>query len=242
MMNAKTNQIGLLVCLGIVEAVLGTLIVGHFTNFGEMLEFIAILIFPIFLLFFAPKGFHKQFQCVAFVFTLLADAGLVLNLYNNKVLSVAIFCLAQICYLTIILFYQRNSKIKILNLIIFVVIASTLESLALLVLKANFDFLVFFTLLYLSLSLTNIIFSGINVKQNKFLFVGLILFLCCDLIIGFGSAGGYFDFSSIPFIHSILNAPFDIATSFYILSQYFLFLSVFKIKSANQKELIIAVK
>ena len=173
----------MLIFFTLVQITLCTLVVGGFTGATIWLEYSAIILCLLFVLVFAINSKNKWIQVSAFTFTLIADAGLVLRLYDNKVVAVAIFCLAQISYFILIMFYQNNKKIKTANIVSVLLLFTLVEIVASAILKTNFDALAFFTSLYLSILVTNVIFSGIGLKQNVYLFIGFLLFLCCDVIV-----------------------------------------------------------
>ena len=159
----------------------------HYDNF-KVLFFLIVVIFLESFIYFRQWSKENLIVRIGFFFTLCADY---LMTYLNKhyILSICFFFLAQLSYFILINFlfskmYLISSIISYCCLVVLlIVIGSILKVL---------DPLSITAIIYISLSLTNIIYLiRIKNKTNsikKFL-LGLILFLLCDLCIGLRNIG-----------------------------------------------------
>ena len=95
-----------------------------------------------------------------------------------------------------------------------------------LVLGANTDALAVVSMLYYSILVVNVIFAAMRSRSNPLLAVGLVLFLCCDTVIGLGMVDNYLRIPSDALMYRVIHPGFDLAWACYLPSQVLITLSL----------------
>lgn len=161
----------------------------------------------------------------ALLFTLISDWFLVIK-GDHQLLAVITFIFAQGFYAIRLWFNEDSNNRKILHIYTRVILFIALELGALIILKKNFDGLVFASLLYFSLLLINVIIAFKNTNKNILFALGLLFFLGCDIMVGLSTIEDYLAIGESSLIYKLLNAPIDLVWFFYFPSQTLLALSV----------------
>lgn len=154
-------------------------------NINDSLNLFLIIVLIFFTSFFYIKSWtkHEIIIRLAFLFTLVADY-LMTYLEKHFELSICFFFLAQLSYFSLINLMTKCKYLKsslflyLLCVFILLIIGKFIYPLGLLEILA---------IIYISLSLTNIIYLIRIKKKNLFLYcflIGLILFFICDISIG----------------------------------------------------------
>lgn len=181
------------------------------------IQYASIVLCFVFSLFFAKKSNLNMFISIAFFFTICADFILAFA-PEYKILGMLFFCLVQIVYFVYIL-KQQNIKQKRINLLTRILAITVCEIILWIVFKDIFNVLAELVIFYFVNLLCNTIFALVNFKKNPLFSIGLILFVLCDIFVGFGEMSLFFDVSSNSFFNFIYAIPFNIAWTFYIPSQ-----------------------
>lgn len=182
-------------------------------------------------LFIAIQSKNKAFYLITLAqcFTLVSDTFLVL-LDNYHSIAMISFCFTQLSYYIYILFTNVNNKkyhqIFFYSRIIISIIL-ILSYFVNLVFKWNFGFLPFISLIYFSLLLHNILESCYTFKKNPYLTIGLILFMLCDICVGFYNLVDMFNVSKDSLIYIVSHSKVDWVWIFYHPSQVILSLVAF---------------
>lgn len=120
---------------------------------------------------------NKKFRIVSFIFTLIADYFLLVILDHYEI-GVSSFIVVQMVYL----YFLGNNKKAYFNMFLlirgFVIICGTL----LLLIFNNMSLLNELVIIYFSSLVLNAIQA--YVQGDKFMALGLILFVCCDICVG----------------------------------------------------------
>lgn len=165
------SLIELVICVLIVFDVIKD--VNTFNYLMIVLNFVVSII-----IFIINENRFNIFLTIGMFFTCLADYNLVV-LGKNYELGVVFFTFAQLSYM---LMLKTNYKELLIRLIVIVF----LEVLSLIIVKDLYSFLVFITMFYLSIFISNIIFGFIK-KLHLLFLIGMILYLLCDICVGVSS-------------------------------------------------------
>lgn len=212
----RTNERTLLLIFVLVQTFI--FVISYFKlPVTTYLQYSSIFLCFVFSLFFARKGILNLLVSIALFFTACAD--FILAFFPDyKILGLSFFCLVQIIYFIFIL-KQTTGIQKHINLWARIIIIALCELILWIIFKDIFNVLAGLVIFYFLNLLFNTIFSLINFKTNQFFAIGLILFVLCDIFVGFGEMSLFFDVSSSAFFNFIYSIPFNIAWTFYIPSQ-----------------------
>lgn len=198
------------------------------TNVWEYISICLSFAFALFALIIC-RGRLSLFVSLALFFTLVADTFLVLlNPWLNVItqsIAMTSFSFCQMIYLYILWLYSKNKTERIINLCIRLVVFLGLLITAIIMLKSQFSYLVAISLFYFSQLFCNIVFAFLHVKENPLLAIGLLLFIGCDLVIGFQNICTIFSLSDTNLIYIIAYSSFNITWLFYLPSQVILSIS-----------------
>ena len=161
----------------------------------------------------------------ALFFTLIADTFLVL-IDNYKIFAMLSFSITQILYFVRLYnFRKEKNKVQIFDIIRIAIVMIVLLG-AKIILKDSMDILVVLVCFYFSMLVLNFIEGIRNYRTSKLFIVGLILFIFCDILIGFANAEDYLTITEGSLIYTLLNADIDLAWLFYFPSQMLIVLSI----------------
>ena len=82
------------------------------------------------------------------------------------------------------------------------------------------------SMMYYTILVVNVIFATIRTRSNPFLAIGLILFLCCDTVIGLHMMDSYLPIPQDSFLYRAIRPGFDLAWTCYLPSQVLITLSL----------------
>ena len=178
-LNFLKNNI-IIVLYSLIELVICVLIVFDVIKDIDAFNYSMIVLnFVLSIIFFIlNENRFNIFLMLGMFFTCLADYNLII-LGKNQELGVVFFTLAQLSYMMML-------KVNVKELIIRLVVIIFLEVLSLIIVKDLYSFLVFITMFYLSIFITNIIFGFIK-KLHLLFLIGMILYLLCDICVGVSS-------------------------------------------------------
>ena len=160
--------------------------------------------------------------------TVCADIFLVVVDPMKQNLAMSFFSITQICYLIYIYNSQNKFQQKIHIIVRTITVAISLLA-TIIVLKDNTDFLSLISLFYYANLVVNIIFAFVVKNKNILLIIGLILFACCDFVIGISIMNeSYLSLKEGTFLYFIANPGFNLAWIFYVPSQTLISLSIKK--------------
>lgn len=155
-------------------------------------------------------------------FTLAADFCLVVCSPIEQLWGMVFFLGAQILYAVKLQLHTKN-KILIFVRFCHIILA---EIVAVVFLGEKTDALAVISLCYYVNLFVNIIAAFARFNENKFLSVGLLLFILCDTVIGLQVASGtYLPISENSLIYKIIFGEFYLSWFFYLPSQVLISLS-----------------
>ena len=189
----------------------------------RLCSFFSILLAFIFALrFFKPNG-DILLLCSALLFTVGADIFLVLPKkleYGFQVAGTSLFCVTQIFYF-IYLFKNTESKnMRIAHAIVRASAVVIAEIAVICVLQEDLDFLSVLSLFYVANLAVSVAFAYTQGLKRLPFAIGLTLFLCCDLFVGFSVAiGTYIQVAESSWLYKLVFSDFNFVWFFYLPSQ-----------------------
>ena len=186
----------------LVEIVLSIFVLFIETPILNILSYLVIVFAFIFSLFTLFKNYNYLIT-IGLFFTLLADLFLVvLGNEDLRAYGMFFFVFTQLSYGIYLIF----------------------------VLKEKADPLSIFSIIYFANLISNIVVCFLNIKKLYFFLIALLLFLLCDLFVGFTTANGiYFTYEDGTFLYYLVNANFNFAWLFYIPSQTLIAITTYKV-------------
>lgn len=210
----------------IVETILGVCI--HTVSPAYFYSYISIVLSALFCLIFFEKSFNWLFTQVGLVFTLFADFFLVV-LGSHLTAAMLLFTVVQLSYAAR-LALSVSKKERGIQLVSRACLSLLAVSLTIIVLGKNVDALSLISLFYFSNLIANAVFATWNRRSSPLFAIGLWLFICCDVFVGFGMIGGYLTLADNPFLTFLAAPPINMAWVFYLPSQVLISLSLLKYK------------
>lgn len=187
-----------------------------------------IVVFLYALTFMGVKNKSIRFLQLGLFTTLIADYFFVW-LGSYKEAAMISFSVTQIAYGFVLLEYSKNKKLEIFIRVIgsfFTIIVTGI------VLKNNSDLLSLVSMFYYFNLILNAILSFIE-SPTILLKIGLVLFICCDTVIGLQGLTEYLPMTPESIIYKIIFIPFNLAWIFYLPSQVLIAYSMNHIANIN---------
>ncbi len=151
-------------------------------NISMNASFLFIIFNFVFNLLFVEKSSDFMFTTTALFFTIIADRILVYGIMDLVDIGITVFTFVQISY-----FFKNflSSKGKIRK-IIFAIMLPTILIASIIVANAIMDltYLIVIALTYFSFLLISCVFAFTRFIKNPLFALGLLLFICCDIILG----------------------------------------------------------
>ena len=186
-------------------------------------DFISIVLAAAFAFCFFKPTMPNLLLNAGLVATVCADTFLVLLSplnYNKQVAGVVFFSITQLCYFAYLLKAEERIQVRKIHILIRILAVMVAELAMLLVLKENTDTLSVISLFYIANLAVNGIFAYTQGKKHLLFAIGLTLFLCCDLFVGFSAAiGTYLPISESSLFYKIIFSDFNFIWFFYLPSQ-----------------------
>ncbi len=212
----------------LVEIVLSIFVLFIETPILNILSYLVIVFAFVFSLFTLFENYNYLIT-IGLFFTLIADFFLVvLGNEDLRAYGMFFFMFTQLSYGIYLIFNDRKHIVP--SLIIRGAINILTIIIGLIVLKEKVDPLSIFSIIYFANLISNIVVCFLNIKKLHFFLIALLLFLLCDLFVGFTTANGiYFTYEEGTFLYYLVNANFNFAWLFYIPSQTLIAITTFKV-------------
>ena len=202
-----------------------------FAPHAEISSLWAIILVLLYSLLFKNKNISVLLMQLAFVFTLASDTFLVGVAPKIQWLAMTTFFIAQSLYFAKMLLSIKAKKYIADNIAIRAILIGCAVLLGWLVLKEKLDYVAAISLMYFASIIHNVILAFVLFKKSPLMALGMLLFLCCDIVVGLNSAiGVYISVPETSILYKIAYAPFNLAWTFYLPSQTLLALSTKDIK------------
>ena len=221
-MLLKYKKIALPIYIGVM-AVLGVLM--FTTEHFRVYAYLSVITAFLMNLAFLTHHLYAIMNAVALLFTLGADYLLVVR-GDNYPVAMVLFSIAQLSYAARIWVESREGmkRVELISRIIVGIITVLVPPL---LLGAGADFLAVISVFYFGQLILNCVFALIGYKRsNILLFFGFLLFLFCDIFVGFGNLSGYLPIEPGTVFWWMAHPPINMAWVFYLPSQTLLGMSL----------------
>ena len=187
-------------------------------------DFIGVVATCAFALCFLKPTFPNLLLNVGLLTTVCADVFLVLLspplTYQKQVASMAFFSITQIAYFIYLLCTEERKIVRLIHLIVRGVAIVAAEIILCLVLQEKIDLLSVLSLFYVANLAVSVAFAFAQGKKGILFGIGLTLFLCCDLFVGFSVAiGEYIQIAESSWLYKLVFSGFNFVWFFYLPSQ-----------------------
>jgi hypothetical protein len=173
------------------------------------------------------RDFRSLFTFLALGFTLVADYFLVL-LADSYLVAMLFFSVAQLAYGARIHTELRDG-LKVAHLTLRAILSLLALALPFVVLGDGTDALAVVSVFYFAQLIVSCIFAFLNTKCGGLILpIGLLLFLMCDIFVGFGNLSAYLPIEPGTLAAWLEYPPINMAWVFYLPSQTLLGISLIK--------------
>lgn len=226
MLQTKNKLNILAIIFIVVELVLCVLVQLLSGTLNTIVSFSSIVIAFLFPLLFIKKSANYIYTQIGLLCTVFADLFLVVIQPMYQIPAMFFFSITQICYFLKIYNSQKSQKIRLIHLITRSIVIVIAIIMTIIVLKDKTNFLSIISIFYYANLIINIIFSFITNKKSIIFSIGLILFACCDLLIGMSVLNeSYVKIPENSLLYFLVNPGFNLAWLFYVPSQTLIALS-----------------
>ncbi len=219
-----------------VELVLGILVQTTHGDTCTAVSYAVVVLACLFCAAFAERSIRYALTQLALVMTICADLFLVVIKPLHMEVAMCFFSVTQLAYAARIHLEQASPRIRKLHLAVRVASAVLAVVAALAVLGRDADFLAVITIFYFVNLVENAVFAFLDVRRGWLLPLGLLLFIGCDLFVGFANLDIYFEIERGSFLYKLAHPGFNAAWVFYVPSQALLALSLIKRNKNGQGE------
>lgn len=163
---------------------------------------------------------------LALLGTVFADYFLVVKGAEQQFLAMLFFSVTQLAYAARLFVEDRNKARQTVHLTLRIAFPLTVLIVTFAVLGDNTERVALISMFYFANLALNVVFAFLQWKQSRLLAIGLALFLCCDVFIGFSLIEGWLPLTHGSFLYALAHPGFNAAWLFYVPSQAVLALSV----------------
>ena len=216
------------IAFGFVELIMLVLILTLKGQAGTILSFCSIAISFLYSMLFLSKNISNTSTSLALLFATVSDIFLVLVSPRIQTVAMTTFSVTQIM-LAIRLFCNANKKQKIWQCILRAVFVIIVLIVTVIVLKGKVDYLSVISMFYYSNLIFNVIVAFTQIKKSKLLAIGLLLFLCCDTLVGISTCAPYISIPKTNILYVMATSSFNWIWLFYLPSQVLIAYSLLEI-------------
>ncbi len=193
-------------------------------GWNARLSYAVVVLAVLFCLLFAERSGRYLFTQLALVFTAVSDWFLVLHPERSYLIAMLFFTVVQLAYGARILLEDRGRAR--LHLLLRLSLSLLAIALCLLVAGDTADALALVSMFYFANLVSNAVLALLRVKECPLLALGLVLFVLCDIFVGFGMLGTYLPLPDTPLMEFLTSPPVNMAWVFYAPAQTLLALSL----------------
>ena len=209
-----------------VELVLGVLLQIARGGTFALYAYPAIVLACLYGALLADRTPSYAWTQLALVCTVCADYFLVWSRDMKQLPAMIFFSITQLSYFARLYWEEMDAKRKKYHLICRVVLSAVAIGVTLVVLGDGADALALVSMFYYANLILNIVFAFVHFRRCPLLAIGLLLFACCDTVIGLGLLDGYLSIPASSILYRILSPGFNLAWAFYLPSQVMLSMSL----------------
>lgn len=235
MIKNKKFKWALIIAFLLIEAILFVLVQTTNGKANDVSMMLVVILNALYFITCFTKTKEYIFTALALLFTITADFFLVALNPANELLGVIFFSFVQIFYFLRLYFNNSSKKRKRIHLILQISISVLSQVVVLCILGENADALSLISLFYFSNFVLNVVFAFIQRKKSLIFAIGLLLFLCCDILVGLnGIFSMYFKSEITAKIYDFVFGTVNMPWIFYVPSQVLLALSLTSFKDKTK--------
>ena len=209
-----------------IQLIFYIIILGDFANNKSVMTFLPVITAFLYSVIILAKDKCSYFLTAALLFTVISDTFLMLLKPLHQDVAMFAFSIAQLFHFARLFVGINSKKEKIIQLVLRFSLWVLVEIIAVIVTKNTFDAVVFLTVFYFVNLVMNFTLSCKYYRNSILLAVGFLLFIGCDIIVGFSvAAGTYLDIPETSVFYNLVNPSFDFTSFFYVPSQALIALS-----------------
>ena len=207
------------------ELALGILLQVTGGGLTVLFSYLAVVLACLFcVLFCEPSRIYAVTQG-ALICTVCADWFLVVTDPRQQLPAMIFFSAAQLLYASR-LFFAQTDRTRCIHVWIRSVLSLLAGAVTVGVLGDACDAVALVSMFYYANLILNLVYAFLAGRGERLFFVGLLLFLLCDTVIGLSCLDPYFTVSSDSFLYRIIHPGFNLAWVFYVPSQALIALSL----------------
>ncbi len=229
MLNNKKSKYLAIILFSFIQLILFFTVQATNGVANTVSSYAVVVLCCIYTLLYAEKSKDYAFTQIALICTVMADLFLVVIHPIKQLPAMIFFSFTQICYFLRLYFNSNSEKEKRVHLIIRAIASIFALMLTVIILKQKTDAVSLISMFYYVNLIINIVFAFVQYKNSRLLAIGLLLFLCCDTLVGLNAL--VTQYITSPHTQAISNAIFgslNWAWIFYVPSQTLLALSLTK--------------
>ena len=209
-----------------VEATLGVLLQTVPGRAADACRFGSVILCCLFCLLFMQKSYLYLLTQLGLVCTVGADYFLVWSQPMVQLPAMLFFLVAQSAYAARLHLMDPSRARRRVQGWTILALGAVVLVITRLVLGTNTDALAVVSMLYYTVLVLNVVFAMTRIRSNPLLAIGLVLFLCCDTVIGLDMMDAYLPIPSDALLYRVIHPGFDLAWACYLPSQVLITLSL----------------
>ena len=232
-MMIKQKRIFLLIALGAflaIQALLGLLLQTAGGRATAIFSYTAIVLSCLFCGVSAVRSKVYLFTQLGLLFTVGADYFLVYSPDQRQLLAMILFSLTQLCYFLRLWHDEQNKARRPYHAALRIALTCLALLTTVIVLREKTDALALVSIFYYSNLALNTVFAFTVGERPPLLAIALVLFMCCDTVIGLSLLDTYFTIDESALLYRILHPDFNLAWVFYLPSQALIAISLLPTK------------
>ena len=209
-----------------VEATLGVLLQTVPGRAADACRFGSVILCCLFCLLFMQKSYLYLLTQLGLVCTVGADYFLVWSQPMVQLPAMLFFLVAQSAYAARLHLTDPSRARRRVQGWTILALGAVVLVITRLVLGTNTDALAVVSMLYYTVLVLNVVFAMTRIRSNPLLAIGLVLFLCCDTVIGLDMMDAYLPIPPDALLYRVIHPGFDLAWACYLPSQVLITLSL----------------
>ncbi len=210
------------------ETVLAVLVQTVGGRANSIISFCAVALAFLFASLFPQRRATYLLTQAALLFTVLSDLFLVVVDPPKRLLAMIFFSVVQIAYFLRIMLECEEKRLRNIHLSVRLALLAVMLVATFAVLGGGADALAVVSVLYFTNLVLNAVFAFISFGRAPLLAVGLLLFVLCDVFVGFSMLDGYLPVVEGTLAYALAHPGFNAAWLFYVPAQTLLALSAIK--------------
>ena len=157
------------------------------------------------------------FISLGLLFTIVSDVFIII--LQDYLLGLIFFNIAQLSYMMYLILHNTNAAYRISNVVVRIGLIILGEILTAILLNDIYDALIGLAVVYAINLICNCIFSSTYFKKSLLLFFGFLLFIFCDIFVGFNFLSTLDAFNKNEMVQTLSYTAINLPWVFYIPSQ-----------------------